>query len=221
MMYMISTDKNYLVHHGIKGQKWGVRRYQNEDGSLTPEGKKRYGYNEVTGEMTEKGMGRRYGDALSAVKKQYKSEKRNLEEELWTAAKRDEVQYYNGNDEPQNMNKLIQEYQDRIRDAYGKKDVSDEEIKLAAAKYAKGQATTSLTLGIIGGTLIASSGAVGAGIGIKNIENKEAGTLMTLSALSIGAGAIPIAVGASSYSSANKEYKRAKKAYYDKDKPID
>lgn len=33
----------YLVHHGIKGQKWGVRRYQNEDGSLTEEGKKRYG----------------------------------------------------------------------------------------------------------------------------------------------------------------------------------
>lgn len=31
-----------LVHHGIKGQKWGIRRYQNEDGSLTPEGKERY-----------------------------------------------------------------------------------------------------------------------------------------------------------------------------------
>ena len=32
----------YLAHHGIKGQKWGVRRYQNEDGSLTSEGKDRY-----------------------------------------------------------------------------------------------------------------------------------------------------------------------------------
>lgn len=31
-----------LVHHGIKGQKWGVRRYQNKDGSLTSAGKKRY-----------------------------------------------------------------------------------------------------------------------------------------------------------------------------------
>lgn len=32
-----------LYHHGIKGQKWGVRRFQNKDGSLTPAGEKRYG----------------------------------------------------------------------------------------------------------------------------------------------------------------------------------
>lgn len=31
-----------LAHHGIKGQKWGVRRFRNEDGSLTSAGKKRY-----------------------------------------------------------------------------------------------------------------------------------------------------------------------------------
>ena len=34
---------NYLAHHGVKGQKWGVRRYENADGSLTPAGKIRYG----------------------------------------------------------------------------------------------------------------------------------------------------------------------------------
>jgi len=33
---------NYLAHHGIKGQRWGVRRYQNEDGTLTSAGRKRY-----------------------------------------------------------------------------------------------------------------------------------------------------------------------------------
>ena len=32
-----------LYHHGIKGQRWGVRRYQNDDGSLTAAGKERYG----------------------------------------------------------------------------------------------------------------------------------------------------------------------------------
>lgn len=36
-------DPNYLEHHGILGMKWGVRRYQNEDGTLTSAGKARYG----------------------------------------------------------------------------------------------------------------------------------------------------------------------------------
>jgi len=39
-------NKTYLVHHGIKGQRWGIRRFQNEDGSLTSLGKKRYDVNE-------------------------------------------------------------------------------------------------------------------------------------------------------------------------------
>ena len=35
-------NQNELYHHGIKGMKWGVRRFQKEDGSLTAAGKKRY-----------------------------------------------------------------------------------------------------------------------------------------------------------------------------------
>lgn len=35
-------NNNELYHYGVKGMKWGVRRYQNKDGSLTPAGKQRY-----------------------------------------------------------------------------------------------------------------------------------------------------------------------------------
>lgn len=39
--YSVYNDE-FLMHHGVKGMKWGVRRYQNPDGSLTPAGKSRY-----------------------------------------------------------------------------------------------------------------------------------------------------------------------------------
>ena len=42
-MDSFTSWNNELYHHGVKGQKWGIRRYQNEDGSLTSAGKERYG----------------------------------------------------------------------------------------------------------------------------------------------------------------------------------
>lgn len=46
MEYKVIRTEDYLAHHGILGQKWGVRRFQNEDGTLTPEGRERYGADE-------------------------------------------------------------------------------------------------------------------------------------------------------------------------------
>lgn len=58
----MKTDE--LCHWGIKGQKWGRRRYQNKDGSLTPEGKKRYGTN----------------DSITESKKDYSPKKKKTSE---------------------------------------------------------------------------------------------------------------------------------------------
>lgn len=41
------SEITYIAHHGIKGQKWGVRNYQNADGSLTTLGRARYGVGEA------------------------------------------------------------------------------------------------------------------------------------------------------------------------------
>lgn len=67
-MYARQQEKNYLAHHGILGQKWGIRRYQNEDGTLTEEGKKRYSNN-------QKGHANQYYDYYQNAKKEYLNEK--------------------------------------------------------------------------------------------------------------------------------------------------
>ena len=58
-MYTSFTDWDqgeHLSHHGIKGQKWGVRRFQNSDGTLTAEGRKHYG----AGDSGSKRMARQF-----------------------------------------------------------------------------------------------------------------------------------------------------------------
>lgn len=72
---MDSTQVNDLIlqHWGIKGQKWGRRRFQNKDGSLTPEGRKRYGDNS---ESTDG-----YGKTPKLSRKQRKEQARKAVEE--------------------------------------------------------------------------------------------------------------------------------------------
>lgn len=41
-LYEALVEQDTLCHHGVLGQKWGIRRYQNKDGSLTEAGRKRY-----------------------------------------------------------------------------------------------------------------------------------------------------------------------------------
>ena len=62
-----------LYHFGIKGQKWGIRRYQNPDGTLTPAGKERYGTD--TQQKKQK-------NTASSPKKKAKDEKRAYRRKL-------------------------------------------------------------------------------------------------------------------------------------------
>lgn len=58
-----------LQHHGIKGQKWGVRRYQNKNGSLTQAGRKRVVQQRETNNLASRvSDGKRYVQSLDSKK---------------------------------------------------------------------------------------------------------------------------------------------------------
>lgn len=79
----------YLAHHGILGQKWGIRRFQNEDGTLTNAGKKRYHTEstsmEVAKAITNTVAGQQIATRVSSGyredKKEIKSEYKRLKDE--------------------------------------------------------------------------------------------------------------------------------------------
>lgn len=61
-----------LTHHGIKGQKWGIRRFQNDDGTWTAAGKERYGDDGSTGSRSVSGTAHRaLAKVYSANEKAY------------------------------------------------------------------------------------------------------------------------------------------------------
>ena len=80
-MYTEYMYKDSLAHFGIKGQRWGVRRYQNPDGSLTPEGRQRYGAKDwesdstkakkrdLVGSMSDKDFKKKYGHSKAKYMK--------------------------------------------------------------------------------------------------------------------------------------------------------
>lgn len=73
----MNNNDTYLAHHGIKGQKWGIRRYQNADGSLTAEGRKRKGLGAPRRSLKE-----RLADRKAAQEKTPEQAKEELKEYL-------------------------------------------------------------------------------------------------------------------------------------------
>lgn len=93
--YILGPDGE-LYHHGTKGMRWGIRRYQNKDGSLTPAGKKRYAKLEAEmeklgGKSNEKKLSEMTDDEVAAKTNRMRLEN-NLKEEMRKSAEAEQRQ---------------------------------------------------------------------------------------------------------------------------------
>ena len=192
---------NYeLYHWGVKGMKWGVRRYQNADGSLTPKGKKRYTNKEIRQdrdairkELASHGGSNLTGDAKKAYNENQEIEKRidhllkNYEFDGddggggRTAADRKAGQEYMELSEKYARNDDIisaqrhKQVSQKLVEKYGEKRINQfknaENVKTGVAVVGVIAAAPVM---MVGGTVVVAGAAVAAGgyLGYKAIKNQ-------------------------------------------------
>ena len=102
---------NYIKHHGIKGQKWGVRRFQNKDGSLTAKGKKRYNddeYDEERERLEQETAARRGVKYVRKTKKEREAEDAENEKQFNARLEKDTAAQKRTEDRMKEVDKKLQ-----------------------------------------------------------------------------------------------------------------
>lgn len=160
----VNSGQDYLSHHGILGMKWGIRRYQNDDGTLTAVGKKRYGNAET--EFSE----------LNAARKEYEQSKdyymkktvagllynRKATDRLNKSVKRLANAKTDLNDAKDRVSLQNQKKkgkrQIKLEESYRDKGLTKEEAELAAYKRIRTEKTIAIVAGM---TAVAAAAYVG------------------------------------------------------------
>lgn len=122
---------DYLAHHGIKGMKWGVRRYQNKDGSLTVAGRKREAYLKA----------KENSNGLDTTKLNY------LKREYKDAATYEEL-----------SSKEKSKHQLKLEEKFKAKGYSTRDAEIAAYNRVKTEKRVAVVAGVTAASLVAYAG---------------------------------------------------------------
>lgn len=189
--YATIYGNSYLAHHGIKGQKWGVRRYQNADGSLTAAGYQHYYGNHANMDSAER---REFKSAMKADRNAWKKRAKENYKNVKLKAKydglsKDSEEYKNASRDRYMAKHGTKEGIDKYR--YGTKEEKNAAIKQAGNRKA-GKIATEAALATAGALTVAGT-AVGA-VAIADAIAKAG--LVTLGTAA-GAGTLGVGVAAS------------------------
>lgn len=155
-----------LYHHGIKGMKWGVRRFQKKDGSLTPAGKKRY---DIDVDGAEKRLEKAKQDEVQARKKYNKATlygslyderatKALVDSTKKTEWAKQDLKTEKIKEKLNNETKSKSKHRQKLEQHYLDKGMTQEEAEVAAYQRAKTEKILAVTAGL---TVAAAAAYIG------------------------------------------------------------